>query len=67
MEREIPKQKEEAKWVDNDGLEVRNVFGFNKNAEMVNGRAAMFGFLMLIISELIFKGVPVTKGIFGIN
>ena len=54
-------------WVDNQGDEVKNVFGFNGNAELVNGRAAMIGFLMLIVTELVFKGVPVTSSIFGIN
>ena len=31
------------KWVDNQGDEVKNVFGFNSSAELVNGRAAMIG------------------------
>ena len=39
---------EYSKWVDNQGDEVKNVFGFNSSAELVNGRAAMIGFLMLI-------------------
>ena len=55
------------KWIDNQGDEVNNVFGFNNSAELVNGRAAMIGFLMLILTELIFKGRPVTSSIFGIN
>ena len=55
------------KWVDNQGDDVRNVFGFNSSAELVNGRAAMIGFLMLILTELVFKGRPVTSSIFGIN
>ena len=55
------------KWVDNQGKEVKNVFGFNSSAELVNGRAAMIGFLMLILTELVFKGRPVTSSIFGIN
>ena len=54
-------------WVDNQGDEVKNVFGFNSSAELVNGRAAMIGFLMLLLTELIFKGRPVTSSIFGIN
>ena len=58
---------ENTNWVDNQGDEVKNVFGFNGNAELVNGRAAMIGFLMLIVTELVFKGVPVTSSIFGIN
>ena len=58
---------ENTKWVDNQGDEVKNVFGFNDNAELVNGRAAMIGFLMLVVTELVFKGVPVTSSIFGIN
>ena len=58
---------EESKWVDNQGDEVRNVFGFNSSAELVNGRAAMVGFLMLILTELVFSGKPVTSSIFGIN
>ena len=58
---------EYSKWVDNQGDEVKNVFGFNSSAELVNGRAAMVGFLMLILTELIFSGRPVTSSIFGIN
>ena len=58
---------EYSKWVDNQGSEVKNVFGFNKSAELVNGRAAMIGFLMLILTELVFSGRPVTSSIFGIN
>ena len=56
-----------SKWVDNSGDEVQNVFGFNASAELVNGRAAMIGFLMLILTELVFHGRPVTSAIFGIN
>ena len=59
--------KEYSKWVDNQGDEVKNVFGFNSSAELVNGRAAMIGFLMLILTELVFSGRPVTSSIFGIN
>ena len=55
------------KWVDNQGEDVKNVFGFNSSAELVNGRAAMVGFLMLILTELVFNGRPVTSSIFGIN
>ena len=58
---------EYSKWVDNQGDEVQNVFGFNSSAELVNGRAAMIGFIMLILTELVFKGRPVTSSIFGIN
>ena len=58
---------EYSKWVDNQGDEVKNVFGFNSRAELVNGRAAMIGFFMLILTELVFKGEPVTSSIFGIN
>ena len=58
---------EYSKWVDNQGDEVKNVFGFNSSAELVNGRAAMVGFLMLILTEVIFSGRPVTSSIFGIN
>ena len=58
---------EYSKWVDNQGDEVKNVFGFNSSAELVNGRAAMIGFLMLVLTEIIFKGRPVTSSIFGIN
>jgi hypothetical protein len=58
---------EYSKWVDNQGEEVKNVFGFNSSAELVNGRAAMIGFLMLLLTELVFKGRPVTSSIFGIN
>ena len=56
-----------SKWVDNQGDEVKNVFGFNNSAELVNGRAAMIGFLMLILTELVLSGKPVTSSIFGIN
>tara|TARA_Y100001968_G_C18993854_1_gene542687 strand:+ start:141 stop:422 length:282 start_codon:yes stop_codon:yes gene_type:complete len=56
-----------AKWIDNNGNEVEKVFGFNDNAELVNARAAMAGFLMLILTELVFKGEPATKSIFGIG
>jgi len=58
---------EYSKWVDNKGDEVKNVFGFNSSAELVNGRAAMIGFLMLILTELVLRGKPVTSSIFGIN
>ena len=60
-------ENEYSKWVDNQGDEVKNVFGFNSSAELVNGRAAMIGFLMLILTELVFNGKPVTSSIFGIN
>ena len=56
-----------SKWIDNRGDEVNDVFGFNASAELVNGRAAMVGFLMLILTELVFHGRPVTSAIFGIN
>ena len=58
---------ENSKWVDNQGDEVKNVFGFNSSAELVNGRAAMVGFIMLVLTELVLKGKPVTSSIFGIN
>ena len=58
---------EDSRWVDNQGDEVDKVFGFNSSAELVNGRAAMIGFLMLILTELVFSGRPVTSSIFGIN
>ena len=61
------KDNEDSKWVDNKGDEVKNVFGFNSSAELVNGRAAMIGFIMLILTELVFNGKPVTSSIFGIN
>ena len=57
----------DSRWVDNQGDEVEKVFGFNSSAELVNGRAAMIGFLMLILTELVFNGRPVTSSIFGIN
>ena len=63
----ISTESEYSKWVDNQGDEVKNVFGFNSSAELVNGRAAMIGFLMLLLTELVFKGRPVTSSIFGIN
>ena len=58
---------QESKWIDNSGDEVIDVFGFNASAELVNGRAAMVGFFMLILTELVFQGRPVTSAIFGIN
>ncbi len=61
------KSESKSRWVDNSGEAVENVFGFNPNAELVNGRAAMFGFLMLLLTELVYKGIPVTKAIFGIG
>ena len=57
----------DAKWINNQGELVEKVFGFNDNAELVNGRAAMFGFIMLIITELVFKGEPATRSLFGIG
>ena len=63
----LPNDNEDSRWVDNQGDEVEKVFGFNSSAELVNGRAAMIGFLMLILTELVFSGRPVTSSIFGIN
>ena len=63
----LPNDNEDSRWVDNQGDEVEKVFGFNSSAELVNGRAAMIGFLMLILTELVFNGRPVTSSIFGIN
>ena len=60
-------KSQSSKWVNNSGDEVNNVFGFNPSAELVNGRAAMVGFIMLILTELVFHGRPVTSAIFGIN
>jgi len=60
-------KNEASKWIDNSGEEVDDVFGFNESAELVNGRAAMVGFFMLILTELVFHGRPVTSSIFGIN
>tara|TARA_Y100001968_G_scaffold5641_1_gene4938 strand:- start:88 stop:381 length:294 start_codon:yes stop_codon:yes gene_type:complete len=54
------------KWINNKGEEVKQVFGFNENAELVNARLAMIGFLMLILTELAFAGEPATQKIFGI-
>ena len=56
-----------SKWIDNSGDEVKQVFGFNSSAELVNGRAAMVGFMMLILTEFVLSGRPVTSSIFGIN
>ena len=58
---------EASKWIDNSGEEVNDVFVFNTSAELVNGRAAMVGFFMLVLTELVFHGRPVTSAIFGIN
>ncbi len=55
------------KWINNKGEEVKQVFGFNENAELVNARVAMIGFLMLLLTELAFAGEPATQKIFGIN
>ena len=60
-------EKNNGGWINNDGEEIENVFGFNENAELVNGRSAMVGFAMLIITELFFQGEPVMKTIFGIS
>ena len=60
-------KNQDFKWIDNSGDEVNDVFGFNESAELVNGRAAMVGFFMLILTELVFQGRPVTSAIFGIN
>ena len=70
LEAEINISKDDAnnsKWIDNSGEEVKQVFGFNSSAELVNGRAAMVGFVMLILTELVLNGRPVTSSIFGIN
>ena len=63
----IHHNESKTKWIDNKGDEVKNVFGFNDSAELVNGRAAMIGFLMLVLTEIVFKGEPVTSSIFGIK
>ena len=62
-----PSLNSSAKWINNRGEEVQQVFGFNENAELVNARVAMIGFLMLILTELAFAGEPATQKIFGIN
>ena len=62
-----PSLNSSPKWINNRGEEVKQVFGFNENAELVNARVAMIGFLMLIITELAFAGEPATQKIFGIN
>ena len=58
---------ESPKWLNNRDEEVKQVFGFNENAELVNARVAMIGFLMLILTEMAFAGEPATLKIFGIN
>tara|TARA_B100000212_G_scaffold136850_1_gene103081 strand:+ start:99 stop:341 length:243 start_codon:yes stop_codon:yes gene_type:complete len=63
----VNNRRSDGKWIDNSGDEVKDVFGFNNSAELVNGRAAMVGFVMLILTELVLKGRPVTSSIFGIN
>ena len=55
------------KWINNKGEEVKQVFGFNENAELVNARVAMIGFLMLLLTELAFGGEPATLKIFGLS
>ena len=62
-----PSLEQYPKWINNRGEEVKQVFGFNENAELVNARVAMIGFLMLILTELAFAGEPATQKIFGIN
>jgi len=62
-----PSLSSSPKWINNRGEEVKEVFGFNENAELVNARVAMIGFLMLILTELAFAGEPATQRIFGIN
>ena len=62
-----PSLNSSPKWINNKGEEVKQVFGFNENAELVNARVAMIGFLMLILTELAFAGEPATQKIFGIN
>ena len=62
-----PSLKAYPKWINNKGEEVKQVFGFNENAELVNARVAMIGFLMLILTELAFAGEPATLKIFGIS
>tara|TARA_B100000700_G_scaffold297357_1_gene362163 strand:- start:428 stop:715 length:288 start_codon:yes stop_codon:yes gene_type:complete len=64
---QTPNLNLDPKWINNRGEEVKQVFGFNENAELVNARVAMIGFLMLIITELAFAGEPATLKIFGIN
>jgi len=63
----ISYKQKDAKWLNNNDEVVDKVFGFNENSELVNGRAAMIGFAMLILTELVFLGEPVTHSIFGIN
>ena len=67
IDSENDKEKSEIKWLNNDDKEIEQVFGFNENAELVNSRAAMIGFFMLILTELAFGGDPVTLAIFGIH
>ena len=62
-----PSLNSSPKWINNRGEEVKKVFGFNENAELVNARVAMIGFLMLILTELAFAGEPATLKIFGIS
>ena len=62
-----PSLNSSPKWINNKGEEVKQVFGFNENAELVNARVAMIGFLMLILTELAYAGEPATQKIFGIN
>ena len=66
-ENNLTSRNQPSKWINNSGDEVNDVFGFNTSAELVNGRAAMIGFFMLILTELVFHGRPVTSAIFGIN
>ncbi len=57
----------EPMWINNNGEEVNQVFGFSENAELVNGRAAMVGFIMLLVTEFVFGGAPAIHTLFGIG
>ncbi len=65
--KQSPSLNSSPKWINNKGEEVKQIFGFNENAELVNARAAMIGFLLLVLTELAFAGEPATQKIFGIN
>jgi len=55
--------------LDEKSIEINDEykFGWSSYSEITNGRYAMIGFLMLILTELVFSGRPVTSSIFGIN
>ncbi len=67
QEKDSSMENQNDDFTDKPSTDNEDVFGFNSSAELVNGRAAMIGFLMLILTELVLSGRPVTSSIFGLN